>query len=271
VDGQPVCALRGGLLEAVLGTDMAGDWIKMRIALADDPAVISIAARLSVDEFEVVGMLHHLWGWADTQSRDGHAPGVTNVWIDRYVRHAGFADAMVSVGWLGIDETGVTFPKFDRHNGETAKTRALAAERKRNQRGKVTAESGQESRNERDKSVTREEKRREEKKEPKSKADARATRLPAEWFPDEDDVSFCQQERPDLDVRSVSAQFRDYWVAKAGRDGAKLDWRATWRNWVRNQRSTAQPHKSWSDKNDEVIAQLTGRSRYEPDDRTIDI
>lgn len=143
---------------------MAGDWIKMRIALADDPAVISIAARLSVDEFEVVGMLHHLWGWADTQSRDGHAPGVTNVWIDRYVRHAGFADAMVSVGWLGIDETGVTFPKFDRHNGETAKTRALAAERKRNQRGKVTAESGQESRNERDKSVTREEKRREEEK-----------------------------------------------------------------------------------------------------------
>jgi uncharacterized protein YdaU (DUF1376 family) len=28
---------------------------------------------------------------------------------------------------------------------------------------------------------------------------------------------------------------------------------------------------SWSEKNDEVIAQLTGRSRYEPDDRTIDI
>jgi uncharacterized phage protein (TIGR02220 family) len=143
---------------------MAGDWIKMRIALADDPAVISIAARLSVDEFEVVGMLHHLWGWADTQSRDGHAPGVTNVWIDRYVRHVGFAEAMVSVGWLKVDESGVTFPNFERHNGESAKARALAAERKRNQRGKVTAESGQVSRNERDISVTREEKRREEEK-----------------------------------------------------------------------------------------------------------
>lgn len=143
---------------------MAGDWIKMRIALADDPAVISIAARLSVDEFTVVGMLHHLWGWADTQSRDGHAPGVTNVWIDRYVRHVGFAEAMVAVGWLEIDETGVTFPKFDRHNGETAKTRALAAERKRNQRSKVTEDDGQMSRSERDTSVTREEKRREERK-----------------------------------------------------------------------------------------------------------
>jgi len=30
--------------------------------------------------------------------------------------------------------------------------------------------------------------------------------------------------------------FRDYWHAKAGRDGVKLDWPATWRNWCRNSR-----------------------------------
>jgi uncharacterized protein YdaU (DUF1376 family) len=29
--------------------------------------------------------------------------------------------------------------------------------------------------------------------------------------------------------------------------------------------------QSWSEKNEEVIAQLTGRNRYEPDDRTIDV
>jgi hypothetical protein len=213
---------------------VAGDWIKMRIALADDPAVISIAARLSIDEFTVVGMLHHLWGWADTQSRDGHAPGVTNVWIDRYIRHAGFAEAMISVGWLEIDDSGVTFPKFDRHNGETAKTRALAAERKRNQRSKVTEDEGQMSRSERDTSVTREEKRREEKKE--IKADARAARLPDDWVPTSEDVAFCRAERPDLDVGNVANQFRDYWVAQPGAKGRKLDWPATWRNWVRNQK-----------------------------------
>ncbi|MDR6389190.1 hypothetical protein [Paraburkholderia phenoliruptrix] len=156
----------------------------MRIALADDPAVISIAARLSVDEFTVVGMLHHLWGWADTQSRDGHAPGVTNVWIDRYVRHVGFAEAMVSVGWLEIDESGVTFPNFDRHNGESAKARGLAAERKRNQRSRVTEDDGQMSRSERDKSVTREEKRREEDKESTpnaSRPKSRKTAMPEDF------------------------------------------------------------------------------------------
>jgi hypothetical protein len=42
------------------------------------------------------------------------------------------------------------------------------------------------------------------------------------------------QERPDLDVRQVAEQFKDYWVAQAGQKGVKLDWDATWRNWVRN-------------------------------------
>lgn len=140
---------------------MAGDWIKMRIALAEDPAVIAMAARLGLDEFAIVGRLHHLWGWADVQSRDGHAPGVTNVWIDRYVRCDGFATQMQAVGWLVITESGIEFPRFDRHNGETAKTRASATDRKRKQRANVTASDGQMSRKERDQRVTREEVREE--------------------------------------------------------------------------------------------------------------
>ncbi|KQY73963.1 hypothetical protein ASD52_26395 [Ensifer sp. Root142] len=29
-------------------------------------------------------------------------------------------------------------------------------------------------------------------------------------------------------------KFRDYWNAKTGKDATKLDWPATWRNWLRN-------------------------------------
>ena len=36
-----------------------------------------------------------------------------------------------------------------------------------------------------------------------------------------------------LDVSAVWDQFRDYWLAIPGRQGVKLDWQATWRNWVR--------------------------------------
>jgi uncharacterized protein YdaU (DUF1376 family) len=34
-------------------------------------------------------------------------------------------------------------------------------------------------------------------------------------------------------VRAEADKFKDYWTAKSGRDAAKADWQATWRNWVR--------------------------------------
>lgn len=141
---------------------MAGDWIKMRIDLAEDPAVIGMAEALGLDEFAVVGRLHGLWGWADSQSRDGHARGVTEKWIDRKVQRDGFAAAMVAAGWLLLKDGGIEFPNFDRHNGETAKQRGLATNRKKKSREKVTQNVTDESRKERDETATREEKRREE-------------------------------------------------------------------------------------------------------------
>jgi uncharacterized protein YdaU (DUF1376 family) len=109
----------------------------------------------------------------------------------------------------------------------------------------------------------------------KAKAEeARATRLPADWAPSESDVAFCRDERPDLLPSNVANQFRDYWVAQPGAKGRKMDWPATWRNWVRNQRATTGPRQthSYHDERAETIAVLTGRSRNrEPDDRTIDV
>lgn len=63
-----------------------------------------------------------------------------------------------------------------------------------------------------------------------------ATRLPDDWEPSESDIEFCISEKPGLSVQSVADQFRDYWIAQPGAKGRKLDWPATWRNWVRNQR-----------------------------------
>jgi hypothetical protein len=158
---------------------MAGDWIKMRTDLAEDPAVIDMAAALGdCDEDLIVGKLHKLWSWADKQSRDGHAIGVTQNWIDKKVGMSGFALAMVSTGWLEIDGKAVTFPNFDRHNGETAKTRALGSKRKQKQRASCPDDVPDSSRNERDNNETREEKRREDIKDtpivPKSKQNLEA-------------------------------------------------------------------------------------------------
>ncbi|WP_209319434.1 hypothetical protein, partial [Klebsiella variicola] len=34
-------------------------------------------------------------------------------------------------------------------------------------------------------------------------------------------------------IRSEADRFKDYWLSKAGKDAVKLDWQATWRNWIR--------------------------------------
>lgn len=151
---------------------MAGDWIKMRADLAEDPAVIAIGAKLGMDEFSVVGRLQCLWSWADGQSRDGHASGVTQQWVDRKVQRDGFAQAMCDVGWLTVDNSGITIPNFDHHNGDTAKTRALGTKRKQKERAAPSSHAPvsdsvrEVSRSVRDKSETREEKRREDIEEP---------------------------------------------------------------------------------------------------------
>lgn len=50
-------------------------------------------------------------------------------------------------------------------------------------------------------------------------------------------ISRAQQDHPHLDVPQEAESFVDYWVAKPGKDGFKLDWEATWRNWIRNART----------------------------------
>jgi uncharacterized protein YdaU (DUF1376 family) len=54
--------------------------------------------------------------------------------------------------------------------------------------------------------------------------------IPEEW------ILFCRTERSDLNPKSVFEGFKDYWVSVPGSRGVKLDWFATWRNWIRSQK-----------------------------------
>jgi len=65
---------------------------------------------------------------------------------------------------------------------------------------------------------------------------SRGTRLPADWVPTEDQIQFCKTHRTDLSPQTTADRFRDYWSAQPGAKGLKLDWDATWRNWVRAER-----------------------------------
>ena len=111
------------------GVFMAGDWIKLQKDTFDKPEVLAIATRMGIDPDAVVGKLGRIWSWFDTHTVDGNASCVTFSFIDRYVGVTGFAEQVALVGWLVQNGYDLTLPNFGYHNGETAKTRALAKNR----------------------------------------------------------------------------------------------------------------------------------------------
>lgn len=67
-------------------------------------------------------------------------------------------------------------------------------------------------------------------------APKKAERLSPNWTLRKAWGDWALGERPDFtqdDVRRQAEMFRDHWVAKSGKDATKLDWEATWRNWIR--------------------------------------
>ena len=60
------------------------------------------------------------------------------------------------------------------------------------------------------------------------------SRLAQDWVLLKTWGEWAQKERPDINVRKVAEQFKDHWIAQPGQKGVKLNWQATWRNWVRN-------------------------------------
>ena len=94
-------------------------------------------------------------------------------------------------------------------------------------------------------------------KEKELKASQRGSRLANDFLFTGEWLAFCKEQRPDLQPVQTFEQFKDYWCAKPGKDGVKLDWFATWRNWVRNQKSPKQ--------NPADIGRLTVPASNEPD------
>jgi len=59
------------------------------------------------------------------------------------------------------------------------------------------------------------------------------TRLPDDFYPSPEMFEWFREHCPHVDGKTEHAQFCDYWWAKPGKDGRKLDWVATWRRWMR--------------------------------------
>jgi len=113
---------------------MSGDWIKIEITTPDKPEVVAMATHLRIDQDAVVGKLLRLWGWANLNSENGEALPITEAFVDRLTNQRRFASALRLVGWLTGTDGALCFVNFDRHNGSSAKARAMENRKKASQR-----------------------------------------------------------------------------------------------------------------------------------------
>lgn len=248
---------------------MAGDWIKMRGNLWDDPRVAAICDATGAGEAAVIGALYWLWATADQHTEDGCMPGLTLRQIDRKTGVQGFGAALVAIDWLADGPQGVVIRKFEEHNGTSAKRRCSEAQRKANWRN-ASASDADNVRTE-DRQDAPEtghdaelEKRREEKREknllpsvvggetapsaappiPPPAFDgknaealngkavvpiAAAFDLPESWGIDAEALGFKPNE-----VLREGEKFRQYWTAGKG-SGTRRSvkgWRQSWSNWL---------------------------------------
>ncbi|WP_375657288.1 DUF1376 domain-containing protein [Bartonella sp. CM120XJJH] len=86
----------------------------------------------------------------------------------------------------------------------------------------------------------------------------RGCRLPADFEPD-CDFALAEGLPPER-VKVEIAKFRDYWRSKAGANATKIDWQATWRNWVRKAIEDLQKGKNYGKPSTETTEQQRGWS-----------
>lgn len=68
----------------------------------------------------------------------------------------------------------------------------------------------------------------------------RATRIPDDFDVTDGMRSWAQGSTPLVNLDRETANFRDYWRAKPGKDATKQDWVATWRTWMRRAQENAE-------------------------------
>lgn len=115
---------------------MSTDWLKIEANTPEKEEVLAITCRMGWDDADLtVGKLFKLWRWFDQHTVGGNAARVTTALLDRVVGVSGFCEAVRAEGWLDITDAGVSLPRFDRHNGKTAKARAQTAKRVEKHKG----------------------------------------------------------------------------------------------------------------------------------------
>lgn len=207
---------------------MAGEWIKVDRGTPDKPEIFKMARQLKCDRDLVFGKLIRLWAWFDQNSVDGVVDGMVSTDVDAVVDMDEFFNALKSVNWCDSDDENarIWLTNFDRHNGETAKKRALKNNRQARYREGLKGSDGRVDTSPSTDASTREEKRREEVKKKNKK---KKHPLPESFELTESMIEWFNKQNFTIEVHSATEKWKNSMWGDTDKY-QKTDWVATWRN-----------------------------------------
>jgi DNA replication protein DnaT len=104
-------------------------WIKIETHTPDKTELRHIAKRCGCTKADAFLAFFRLFVWLDEQTEDGQVDFFTADDADEIAGISGFGEALQEVRWIIFGPTGAVVSNWDRHNGQSAKKRCLAAER----------------------------------------------------------------------------------------------------------------------------------------------
>lgn len=109
-------------------------WLKVEKATASKREIAILARKLCVPIADAFLNWFLVYSWADGATATGFVAGITPEDVDTIAyAKPGTTAALASaeIGWVSVQDGGIMFARWDRHNGKSAKARALEAEAKR--------------------------------------------------------------------------------------------------------------------------------------------
>jgi hypothetical protein len=234
---------------------MAGDWIKVEHATLDKPELGIASELLGISDGDAFLLFLRYWVWLDQnldESRCGLVPFVSRKSLDRKFKCPGFASILERIGWASFDDEQqiLTVANWERHNGKSAKSRALEQRKKADQRARLSRScpdpvpqpAGPEKRREEKREVQEQHHEVAARGSPvvaileKTKSASKGTRLepdgkcPDEWRDWAVEAYGITPQRAVL----LFIEFRDYWSDIPGAKGLKLRWFGTFKNRLRS-------------------------------------
>ena len=113
------------------------NFVRIANTLPDTPKVALLARAWMCKFDEALGGMVRWLCWLDKHTKDGKT-GLRTEELDALIfGKRGRMAGLIKVGWAEVDRFGiVSSTEFEKYNGPTAKAKALAAAKKRNQRSK---------------------------------------------------------------------------------------------------------------------------------------